>query len=416
MSHTSQTAPVQTAPTTTISGVVANGTFRLKSQTVKESSKPRLLKQSSKIETSKIEKTNKYEEVFPSLPSVVSSPACIKSVKPLEAFVEDPDEKSITEAAVKETKPAMDPETKETAKEPNLCDAEKINAQNSASSDDTLSAVAAVTKVDIQKACEAIDNPAALCLLEGIDLHKLNEKQQRAAADHRSVRWYTPSGQFPLGHFRITEWTEDGALRHGLERFYTASGVLYHTINWVFGHRVGCESFFDRQSGELIRTVPWIRGPLCRQRSNRKRFYRRASRRHGVEQVFDGTYLYTEKTWRNGKRHGPETTVYVRTGVVLSERMWNNDLVHGEAIARWRNGDVKSRQHYNLGKKHGEQKFYTRNQKPCIFSPMGSKQVVVLSRSIQYNNGFRDGKEMHANGSVRHWQCGVLVDEAVTKQ
>jgi len=384
----------QTAPTT-VSGVVTNGTVRLKgAQSLRQVSKSQqaTLKQSKIID----KKTNKYEEPFHSLPSVVS-PVSVNSVnKPLETLVEHPEEKSIDQA-VSEAVP------KEKSTKPNVCDSNKTTPSN-------------VTSVDVQKACEAIDNPAALHLLERIDMQNLNEKQQRAVGDHRSIKWYKPSAQFPLGHFRITEWTEDGALRHGLERFYTASGVLYHTINWVFGHRVGCESFFDRKSGALVRTVPWIRGPLCRQRSNRKRFSRRASRRHGVEQVFDGTYLYTEKTWRNGNRDGPQKTVYVRTGVVLSERMWRNGLAHGEAITRWRDGNIKSRENYNLGKKHGEQKFYTRNQKPCIFSAMGSKQVVVQSRSIQYNNGFRDGKEIQTNGSVRHWRCGVLVDKGAIKQ
>lgn len=230
-----------------------------------------------------------------------------------------------------------------------------------------------------------------------------------------SFKWYVPCttrdhkgkfvSPFPHGHFSITRWTNpvDGKpqRRHGREEFYTATGRLYHTIEWKWGQRVGKEAWFDVETREVKRVRTWVAGTL---KKWGLKGARRESRLSGIEQRFEGP-VHRTITWKNGMRHGPERAVHTVTGTVLFECTWvvikergqSHSVYDGKVITRIRNGTVVKCLNFVLGRKNGDQVRYTHK---------GIEHHVV-----PFYHGLRHGDEVWADGSTYHWCMGEQREE-----
>ncbi len=216
-----------------------------------------------------------------------------------------------------------------------------------------------------------------------------------------TFKWYEPAekdeeGKFrslmPAGHCRITRWNPRGE-RHGMQEFFTAEGMRYHTIQWESDHRVGNEMFYNIQNGRLERIVPWVSGPLVKKRvtnpANGKKqtvMQRRASRVDGVEQRFENKKTHTIH-WEQGVKMGPETIVDMRNSRVMMKRMWTHGKLDGESVSRFANDKISCVAQYANGRLHGEQVSFFRN---------GVERTVVT-----YYYGIKHGLEVYVTRVVQ---------------
>ena len=232
--------------------------------------------------------------------------------------------------------------------------------------------------------------------------------------------------QFPFGHLRITRWNAFGQ-RCGREDFYDALGHLYHSIEWtpcnrtvqhgsqkikINCERVGNEMFYDARTGQVSRIVPWVAGPMVdkivKNKSNGKKKtiqVRRASRIHGIEQIFT-PFINRTITWQNGKRHGAECATYVRTGVTLCERTWVAGQAEGSYICKFRNGQMSQQMYFVLGRMQGDQVSYFRNGHVRSVVPYwgGKRHGTELNTVVTAQ---QDGLVKH-DTTQQHWCKGEI--------